>query len=50
MTKDYRKGLLLPDINGVDSVEEQLRIARLKANIHGNEPVEIFRFEVRRYY
>ncbi|MBF0608974.1 MAG: AmmeMemoRadiSam system protein A [Magnetococcales bacterium] len=50
VARDYRKGLLLPDIDGVDSVEEQLRIARLKANIHGNEPVEIFRFEVRRYY
>ncbi|MBF0537418.1 MAG: AmmeMemoRadiSam system protein A [Nitrospirae bacterium] len=50
VAKDYRKGLLLPDIDGVDSVEEQLRIAKLKANIYPNEPVEIFRFEVRRYY
>ncbi|MBF0318067.1 MAG: AmmeMemoRadiSam system protein A [Nitrospirae bacterium] len=50
VTRDYRKGLLLPDINGVNSVEEQLRIAKLKANIHASEPVEIFRFEVRRYY
>ncbi|MDH5202005.1 MAG: AmmeMemoRadiSam system protein A [Nitrospirota bacterium] len=45
----YRKGLLLPDIEGVDTIEEQLRIAKLKAGILPQEEVEIFRFEVTRY-
>jgi AmmeMemoRadiSam system protein A len=44
-----RKGLLLPDIEGVDTAEEQLRIAKMKAGIHADEDVEIYRFEVRRY-
>ena len=44
-----RKGLLLPDLDGVDSVEEQLRIAKMKAWINPDEKVEIFRFMVCRY-
>lgn len=44
-----RKGLLLPDLEGVDSVEEQLRIAKMKAWISPDEKVEIFRFMVARY-
>ncbi|MEW6213717.1 MAG: AmmeMemoRadiSam system protein A [Nitrospirota bacterium] len=44
-----RKGLLLPDLEGVDTVEEQLRITRMKAGILPQEEVEIYRFEVKRY-
>jgi AmmeMemoRadiSam system protein A len=44
-----RKGLLLPDLEGVDSVEEQLRIAKMKAWINPDEKVEISRFTVTRY-
>lgn len=44
-----RQGLLLPDIEGVDTVEEQLAIARRKAGIAPDEPVTIKRFEVVRY-
>lgn len=44
-----RKGLLLPDLDGVDSVEEQLRIARMKAWINPDEKLEISRFTVARY-
>jgi len=44
-----RKGLLLPDLEGVDSVEEQLRIAKMKAWINPDEKVDIFRFMVSRY-
>jgi len=44
-----RKGLLLPDLEGVDSVEEQLRIAKMKAWIKPDEKVDIFRFMVSRY-
>ncbi len=44
-----RRGLLLPDLDGVNTVEEQLRITRMKANIFPEEEVEIYRFEVKRY-
>lgn len=46
-----RRGLLLPDLEGVDTVEEQLRITKMKAGINPMETnLEIFRFEVRRYF
>ncbi len=45
----HRRGLLLPDLDGVDTVEEQIRICRLKAGIGRREPIELSRFEVRRY-
>lgn len=45
----HRRGLLLPDLDGVDSVEEQLRIARMKAGILPGEGAEIFRFRIKRY-
>jgi len=43
------RGLLLPDLEGVDTVEYQIEIARRKAGIGPNEPVELFRFKVKRY-
>ncbi|ACL68915.1 AmmeMemoRadiSam system protein A [Halothermothrix orenii] len=47
--KGHRTGLLLPDLEGIDSVEKQLEIARLKAGIRPDEEVEIYRFQVKRY-
>lgn len=44
-----RTGLLLPNLEGINTVEEQLAIARQKAGIRPDEPVEIERFEVIRY-
>jgi AmmeMemoRadiSam system protein A len=44
-----RRGLLLPDIEGVSSVEEQISIAKAKAGILPDEPVELFRFTVERF-
>lgn len=44
-----RKGLLLPALEGVNSVAEQLRIVRMKAGILPDEKVEIYRFRVKRY-
>ncbi len=44
-----RRGLLLPDLEGVDTVEEQLRIACQKAGISPHEPYAVERFEVMRY-
>jgi AmmeMemoRadiSam system protein A len=45
----WRKGLLLPDLEGVNTVEEQVDICRLKAGIDPDEPVKLYRFEVKRY-
>jgi AmmeMemoRadiSam system protein A len=47
--RDWRKGLLLPDLEGVDTVEYQVDIARRKAGIRPDEPIELYRFEVVRY-
>ncbi|RJQ50332.1 MAG: AmmeMemoRadiSam system protein A [Nitrospiraceae bacterium] len=44
-----RRGLLLPDLEGVDTVDEQISIASMKAGIFLGEPVELYRFEVKRY-
>jgi len=45
-----RRGLLLPDIEGVDTVEEQVGIAMQKAGIPPGTTVTLFRFEVKRYH
>lgn len=45
----WRRGLLLPDLEGVDTVDYQLEIARRKAGIGPHEPVKLYRFEVRRF-
>jgi AmmeMemoRadiSam system protein A len=42
--------VLLPDIPQVTTVERQVAIARRKAGICPDEPVEIYRFEVTRYH
>lgn len=48
--KGWQKGLLLPDIEGVTTVDEQLRICKLKAGIDPFDPdVEIYKFKVERY-
>ena len=47
--KNGRSGLLLPDLEGIDEVEEQVNIAKQKAGISPNEDVELYRFEVKRY-
>ncbi|MDN5293782.1 MAG: hypothetical protein PWQ31_1087 [Eubacteriales bacterium] len=46
----FRSGLLLPNLEGIDTAEEQVRIARQKAGIGPDEPVRLERFEVERYY
>ena len=45
----FRRGLLLPDLEGVDSVDYQIDICRQKAGIGSEEPVKLYRFEVKRY-
>jgi AmmeMemoRadiSam system protein A len=44
-----RRGLLLPDLEGVDTVEQQISIARRKGNIGEKEKVQLYRFEVERH-
>ena len=46
----WRRGLLLPDLEGVDTAEYQVEIARRKAGITPHEPVQLSRFEVKRYH
>jgi AmmeMemoRadiSam system protein A/AmmeMemoRadiSam system protein B len=46
---DERRGLLLPDLDGVDTPEQQVEIARQKGNIGKSEPVELWRFRVTRH-
>lgn len=45
----WRRGLLLPDLEGVETAEEQLDIARMKAGIEPEEPVTLYRFAVERH-
>ncbi len=45
----FRRGLLLPDLEGVDSVDYQIEICRQKAGIAHDEPIKLYRFEVKRY-
>lgn len=44
-----RKGVLLPNIDGIDSAQEQLRIAKIKAGISENEDVRVEKFRVHRF-
>ncbi|MBQ4410234.1 MAG: AmmeMemoRadiSam system protein A [Firmicutes bacterium] len=46
----YKRGLLLPNLDGVDTVEEQIRIARQKGGIREDEPYSLQRFEVVRHF
>lgn len=45
---DGKQGVLLPDLEGVESPEEQIQICRMKANIKNDELVELYRFTVKR--
>ena len=45
----HKRGLLLPDLEGVDTVDYQLQIACEKAGINPHEEYEIERFQVTRY-
>ena len=44
-----RRGLLLPDIPGVDTAEQQVDIATRKAGIPRGTPVKLWRFKVDRF-
>lgn len=46
---DGRRGVLLPDLEGIDTVAQQVDIARRKAGIGPGEPVQLSRFTVARH-
>ena len=49
VTNGLRRGLLLPDLDGVDTVRQQVAIAKQKAGIASYEKVSLQRFEVVRH-
>ena len=51
VTKGRKRGLLLPDLDGVDTVEQQISIAKSKAGIaEWDKDVQLQRFEVVRHH
>lgn len=50
VTSGHKRGLLLPNLEGVDKVEEQVDISLQKAGIGPNEAYKMERFKVERYY
>ncbi len=44
-----RRGVLLPDLEGVENVAQQIAIARRKAGLPPGMPADLYRFQVRRY-
>ncbi|RQD70097.1 MAG: AmmeMemoRadiSam system protein A [Tindallia sp. MSAO_Bac2] len=45
----YKRGVLLPDLEGVDTAIQQFEIAKEKAGIGTNEKIRIYRFQVERF-
>lgn len=50
VSSGHRRGLLLPNLDGISSAQEQVEIALNKAGISPNEKYEMERFEVKRYH
>ena len=52
LKSSWKRGLLLPDLEEIDTAEKQLYYTRVhKANItNPTEPVQLYRFEVKRYH
>ncbi len=46
----FKRGLLLPDIESVDTVDEQIEITKRKAGIYPGEPIKIYKFTVTRHH
>ena len=49
VTRGSNRGLLLPDLEGVDTVDAQISIAKAKAGLGEDTPVELERFKVVRW-
>ena len=50
VSSGYRRGLLLPNLEGIDDVEDQVSIAMQKAGIRMGEKIKLQRFEVVRHH
>jgi AmmeMemoRadiSam system protein A/AmmeMemoRadiSam system protein B len=46
---EFRRGLLLPDLEGIDTAEQQVEIASGKAGLAPDAAVRLFRFRAERY-
>lgn len=46
----YKRGVLLPDLPGIERIEDQIAIAMRKAGIDAGSPIHIERFKVSRYH
>ena len=44
-----KRGLLLPDLDGINTVDEQVKHAMYKGGIFPTETVELYRFQVDKY-
>ena len=49
VSSGYKRGLLLPNIEGIDDIDTQIEIAMKKGNINKNEDIKLERFEVIRH-
>ena len=49
VTSGYKRGLLLPNLEGVDTPGQQIRIAMMKAGIEEGEDIQLERFTVERH-
>ncbi|UMZ75432.1 AmmeMemoRadiSam system protein A [Natranaerofaba carboxydovora] len=47
--KGRQKGVLLPDLEGIDTAQKQVEIAMTKASINDINGTKIYRFKVERY-
>ena len=52
VSNGMRRGVLLPDIDGIDTVEQQINIAKRKAGLANilNDDLSFYRFTAKRYY
>ena len=49
VSSGFKRGLLLPDLDGIDDVDTQVSIAMQKGDIKEGEPIKLQRFEVIRH-
>ncbi len=49
VSSGFKRGLLLPDLEGIDTIDEQIAIAKNKAGIYNDEEIQLERFEVVRH-
>lgn len=50
VSSGHKRGVLLPDLPGIDRIEDQMAIAMRKAGIEPGTPIHVERFKVTRYH